>query len=323
MMALRNVTQGASFMLRRSLFLLLLVFLARCDATPVIDCNLTMVAQMPLEVQDHLLVVPVGINGKWVHLVVDSGAERTTISDAAAIRLGLPHDPRYVNRSTGIGGTTTTTDVTIDRFVLGGTHLSPVTRIAVGNFNLQNVRGLNTDGLLGADILLAFDMDIDVPANKLTLYRRRLCPSARPPWQEPAFEITGVRARRTRLLMPIELDSAPGMAILDTGAQGDVLGADMARRMGLNDQTMIGDPLIHQHGVGPGETISHLHQFRLLQIGPIAVEAPRFAVVQSDFGFGDALIGETFLQGRRVWLSFDPLQVFVSRRTNERPPNER
>jgi hypothetical protein len=124
-------------------------------------------------------------------------------------------------------------------------------------------------------------------------------------------------------VLPIALDNAPGMAILDTGAQGNVLGAGMARRMGLNDQAMVGDPLIHQHGVGPAETISHLHQFGLLQIGPIAVEAPRFAVVQSDFGFGDALIGESFLQGRRVWLSFDPLQVFVSRRTNEQRSTER
>jgi hypothetical protein len=57
--------------------LLLLIVLAGCEAAPPIECNLTMITQMPLKVQDRLLVVPVGINGKWVHLVVDSGAERT------------------------------------------------------------------------------------------------------------------------------------------------------------------------------------------------------------------------------------------------------
>ncbi len=92
------------------------------QTAPDVDCNLTMIAQMPLQVQDHLLVVPAGINGKWVRLVVDSGAERTTISDATAERLGLPHDPRYTTRSLGIGGATTTTDVTIERLVLGGVH---------------------------------------------------------------------------------------------------------------------------------------------------------------------------------------------------------
>jgi predicted aspartyl protease len=304
-------------MLRRSLFLLLLVLLARCAAPPAIDCDLTQVAQMPLEVQDRLLVVPVGINGKWVHLVVDSGAERTMISDTAAERLGLPHDPKHIIHAMGIGGVTTTTDVSIDRMVLGGVHF-PINRIGVGTFNLQNERGLSADGLLGADILLAFDMDIDVPDNKLTLYRSRVCSNTQPPWTEPAFEITGVKARKDRLLLPFQLDSVPGLAILDTGAQGNVVGVDMARRMGLNDQAMAGDRAVHQHGVGPGDTISYLHQFKQLEIGPVTVESPKLMVLQSDFGVGDALIGESFLQGRRVWLSFRNRQVFVSRKTSER-----
>jgi predicted aspartyl protease len=304
-------------MLLRALLLLLLVILAGCQAAPVVDCDLTMIAQMPLEVQDHLLVVPVGINGKWVHLVVDTGAERTTISDAAADRLGLPHDPRYVNHALGIGGASVTTDVSIDRMVLGDVHF-PVNRIAVGAFRLQTERGLNADGLLGADILLAFDMDIDVPDGKLTLYRSRVCPNTRPPWSDTAIEIAGVRARKDRLLLPFELDNVSGMAVLDTGAQGNVLGVDMARRMGLTDQTLAQDRAIRQHGVGPGEAISRLHQFRLLRIGPVAVEDPRITVLNSEFGFGDALIGEEFLEGRRVWLSFRNRQVFVSHRSSER-----
>ncbi len=304
-------------MLCRTFFLLLLVLLARCASAPEIDCNLSMVAQLPLEVQDHLLVVPAGINGKWVRLVVDSGAERTTISDTTADRLGLPHDPRYVNRSLGIGGATTATDVTIDRLVLGGVHF-PVNRIAVGTFKLRTDLGLRADGLLGADILLAFDLDIDVPDGKLTLYRPRVCPNTRPPWPVPAIEIVGVRARKDRLLLPFQLDNVPGLAILDTGAQGNVVGVDMARRMGLNEQTMAADPMIRQHGVGPGETISHLHQFKLLEIVRVAEESPKLTVLDSEFGVGDALIGEQFLQGRRVWLSFRNRQVFVSRRSDER-----
>jgi hypothetical protein len=300
----------------RSCVLLLLLLLARCGAAPVIDCDLTMVAQMKLQVQDHLLVVPAGINGKWVHLVVDSGAERTTISDAAAERLGLQHDPRYVSRSTGIGGTTTATDVTIGRLVIGGVHF-PVNRIAVGAFNVHSARGLDADGLLGADILLAYDMDIDVPDGKLTLYRSPTCPNMRPPWKQPAIEITGVRARKDRLLLPFELDNVAGMAVLDTGAQGNVIGVAMARRMGLEERTLAADPVVRQHGIGPGETISRLHRFSLFRIGPVVEERPRMTVLPGDFGVGDALIGEEFLQGRRVWMSFRNRQVFVSPRPDE------
>lgn len=304
-------------MFDRVFLLLLALILVGCATPSEVTCDLTMIAQMPLQVQDHLLVVPVGINGKMVHLVVDSGAERTTITEAAAARLELPHDPRYVNRSLSVGGVTTTTDVSIDRLVLGGVHF-PVNRVAVAPFQLQTARGLNADGLLGADILLAFDMDIDVPDGKLTLYRRRVCPDMRPPWTEPAIEIIGVRARKDRLLVPFELDNLSGLAILDTGAQGNVIGVDMARHMGLDAQTLAHDPAVRQHGAGPGETISRLHQFSLLRIGPVVEEAPRITVLPSDFGLGDALIGEQFLQGRRVWLSFHGRQIFVSKRSDER-----
>jgi len=59
----------------RCLFhLLLLPLLAACAQTGI-DCNLTKVVQLPIEVQAHLLTVPVGINGKWTRLIVDSGAD--------------------------------------------------------------------------------------------------------------------------------------------------------------------------------------------------------------------------------------------------------
>jgi hypothetical protein len=302
--------------------LLNLVLLAGCDPAPAANCDLTLVAQMPLEVQDHLLVVPAGINGKRVHFIIDSGAERTTITAAAVDRLGLSHDPRYVNHAMGIGGATTTADVTIDRLVLGGVHF-PVNRVAMGTFKLQNQRGLSAEGLLGADILLAFDLDVDVPGGKLTLYRTPMCPNMRPPWPEPAIEIAGVRARKDRLLVPFELDDVPGMAILDTGAQGNVVGVAMAHRMGLDAQTLAKDQPVRQHGVGPGETVSHLHQFKLLRVGPVVQESPKITVMHSDFGVGDALLGEEFVQGRRVWLSFRNRQIFVSRRPEERGLDER
>jgi predicted aspartyl protease len=302
---------------RRRLFgLLLLISLAGCAGTTATDCRLTMVAQIPLRAQDRLLVVPAGINGTWVHLVVDSGAERTTISAAAVARLRLPNDPRYKVQSVGIGGTTTSTDVTVDRLVLGGVHF-PIERVAAGAFDLRNGSGVNADGLLGADILLAYDMDIDVPAGVLTLYRHRLCPNMQPPWQEPWLEITGVRTRVDRLLVPFELDDAEGMALLDTGAQGNVLGAAMARRMGLSEQVLASDPAVRNSGTG-GAIMSRRHIFNRLRVGPVVEASPEMMVLPSDFGIGDALLGEQFLQGRHVWLSFRNRQIFVSRPSDER-----
>lgn len=293
------------------MLLLVPLLLAACGG-PAYDCRLTEVARMDLEVQDRLLVVPAGIDGKLAHLVVDTGAERTTISDVAARRLGLEHDPRFTTRSMGVGGLSVATDAKISTFVLGETRF-PIQRIAVASFSIDNGRGLAADGLLGADILLAFDLDIDIPGHKLTLYRRRVCPYPAPPWATAAMEIPDVAIRRDRLLVPVVLDGASGTAILDTGAQASVVGPSFAARIGLTPQGMAEDPIVHQRGVGPDTTEARLHRFQLLRIGPIAAPQPTLTILPRDVGIGDMLIGEDMLQGRRIWLSFQPPVIFVSR----------
>ena len=97
--------------------------------------------------------------------------------------------------------------------------------------------GGSADGLLGADILLAFDIDLDLPARRITFYRaRRECPEAAPPWNEPYVAVAGVSTRRDRLLVPFELDGVAGMAVLDTGAQFSSISQSMAERIGLAEE---------------------------------------------------------------------------------------
>ena len=280
-----------------------------------------MVTQMPLTVEKRLLIVPAGINGHWVRLVVDTGAERTVLSDETAARLGLPHDPRFVSHTVGVGGMTTSTDVTLAGLVLGGVRF-PVSHVAVNRLPLDGTAGLRADGLLGADILLAFDLDIDVPDQRLTLYRPRLCADAHPPWPERAIPVAGVAARKDRLLLPIELDGVGGMAILDTGAQTTTIGVGLARKLGLDTQAMAQDPAVRHIGAGQGSMVAHVHRFDELRIGPTVVRNVRLSVLPVDAGVGDALVGEDFLHGRRVWLSFLGRQVFVSPLLHEQAANE-
>ncbi|HUB47384.1 MAG TPA: retropepsin-like aspartic protease [Acetobacteraceae bacterium] len=293
-----------------SLLLLLLLALAGC-ATPPPSCDLVALAAMPLEAHNNLMFVTAGIGGRPVRLLVDTGAERTVLTEAAAARLGLQHDAHHMTRSFGIGGSSANWDVDIPGLTLGQTHF-PVPRLAVGKFSIDHAGGLPVDGLLGADVLLAFDMDIDAPGHRLTLYRVRRCPYLKPPWEEPSFEIPGVEARRDRLLVPIELDRVSGMAVLDTGAQATTVGIAMARRLGLTEPLLANDKEIMAHGASPQPVAVHLHRFRELVVGDARIEAPTLAVVPQDSAMGDALLGGDFLHGRRVWLSFPTRRLFVS-----------
>jgi hypothetical protein len=295
---------------------LLLLLVSACAPNPV-NCDLAVIAKMPLEVRNRLLVVPAGIDGKWVTLLVDTGAERTILSEEAVARLGLARDIKNMTRSTGMGGTFETHDAVIPGLVLGGVRF-PIERITVGQFRFGP--DLHADGVLGSDVLLAFDLDIDVPGRAVTLYRPRRCPDVRPPWREPLERVEGVKAIRDRLLIPLVLDGVEGMGILDTGAQATTIGARMATRLGLTQQAMAGDPVVQHHGAGPGSQEGRLHRFGLLRIGPAAALQPVLSVLPVDIGVGDALVGEDFVDGRRIWLSFANREVFIATSNPEGTP---
>jgi predicted aspartyl protease len=297
--------------------LLLLSLLAACAPNPI-NCDLVVDAKVPLEVHNRLLVVPAGIGGKWVTLLIDSGAERTVLASDTVDRMGLPRDAKIMTRSTGMGGTFTASDAIIPGLVLGGVRF-PVTRVAVGQFRFGP--GLAADGLLGQDVLTAFDLDIDVPGRTLTFYRPRQCPDVRPPWSEPYAQVEGVRSLPPdRLLIPFRLDGVQGMGILDTGAQATTIGLRMANRMGLTPEAMGNDPIVQHHGAGPGTQEARLHRFGLLQIGPAAAPDPVLSVLPVDAGVGDALVGEDFINGRRIWLSFSSRAVFISTAKSDPAP---
>jgi predicted aspartyl protease len=257
------------------------------------------------------MFVPARINGRRLRLLVDTGSERTTLTAAAAARLGLPYTVQYVTRTFGVAGMSASRDLAVPGIDLGGVHF-PVDRVAVGHFALDRFSGPRIDGLLGADILLAFDMDIDLPAHQLTLYRVRRCPNARPPWRQPAMEITGLGRSRDLMLVPVYLDGHLGTAILDTGAQLDVVRASFARRAGLSPGKMRSDPLIRLYGASPGMIRVPLHRFHELRVGPIAIHRPQIEVVPDDSLQADALLGGDFLHDRRGWLSFATAHLFVS-----------
>ena len=102
------------------------------------------------------------------------------------------------------------------------------------------------------------------------------------------------------------------MGILDTGAQATTIGLRMAERLGLTPAKLADDPVVQHHGAGPGSQDARLHKFGLLQIGPAASTDPVLSVLPVDAGVGDALVGEDFINGRRIWLSFANREVFIA-----------
>jgi predicted aspartyl protease len=292
--------------------------LAAC-ATPPADCALHPLTRLHVAMVAGLPLVPVVLDGHQATMVVDTGAERSLLTEGAVTRLDLPRDVGHVSRTLGVGGPSTMWDARVDSLVMGGVRF-PLGRLAVGRFAIGLLQDEAPIGLLGSDILLAFDLDIDLPHQAITLYRARRCAEAGPPWPDiEAVAIPGVVARKDRLLLPLSLDGQTALAVFDTGAQHTTIGADLAARVGVTEAVLAGDSVVMQHGAGPDAVTSRLHRFGSLAIGPFAVPAPRLAVVPNGFGLGDALVGLDFLQHRRVWISFAGRQVWIGLAPGETP----
>ncbi len=303
---------------RVALALLVLLGLAGCAADTSarrVDstCTLIRLAEMPLETRGNMLFVRAKIGEAPVTLLVDTGAERTLLTEDVVDRLHLPRDLHHATRTFGIGNPTSTWDANLPTgIVLGGTRF-PVDTVTVGRFAIAEVAGGSADGLLGADILLAFDLDLDLPARRITFYRaRRNCPDAAPPWSEAYVGLTGISTQRDRLLVPFELDGITGMGVLDTGAQLSSISERMALRMGLAPDDLARDRTVMAHGAAPEHVPIRIHQFREFRVGAALMRSPLLPVVPMTSGMGDALVGADFMQGRRLWLSLSTRRVLIT-----------
>jgi predicted aspartyl protease len=295
--------------------LLALLLLARCASGPEDSCKLTWRATMPIEVHNNLIFVDVQFDDKPAKLILDTGAERTMLTESAVTRLRLRRDLRHAGESMGIGGPSASYDAQLDSFAVGVFHL-PVERVKVGTFELPEVDGVRPDGLLGADILLAFDLDINLPGGQLTMYRARPCTDSRPAWDFPYASVTGVGLWRDRLTVPITLNGADATVVLDTGAQRSTIGRDFAVRAGVTQAMLDADQSVTVVGASRNNAQVRLHRFDTVRIGTEQARGVMFEVAPGSSALGDGLLGEDFLRRRRIWISEASHQLFF---TNPQP----
>ena len=201
--ALRDVATRAAAAVRRAGFAAGLAALAGCTALPDggyrigpgPGCAMTRVATVPVAVHDGLLFVIARIDGKPVRLVLDTGAQRSLLTEAAVRRLHLPSDPHHGTRTWGIGGPSAAFDAVVRRFTLSGVAIA-LPRITVGRFQLAPRLG-GADGMLGADVLTLFGIDLDAAAGRMVLYRNPACRLVRPPGTEPRSTCPAWKAATT------------------------------------------------------------------------------------------------------------------------------
>jgi len=269
-----------------------------CAAAPSAD------PQIPVDRVNGRCLVPVRLDGGLARMVLDTGAARSVITRAAALRLGLSLDPWVQTTLRGAGGQLEThRNADVRMAAIGPARLlqrpsEPGLSLAVTSSGLDGA-----DGLLGGDILRYFDLDLDVPHGRMALRqagRSRAGPGAvplTPLWPD-------------LLLAPVALQGQELTALVDTGSSVSLVNARGLDRLGLSQAAMADDPPAATAAIG-GRFPVRVHRFTALRLGALGVPAPMLLTAFVPEPAFDLILGMDVLGRQRVVVSYQSLRLTI------------
>jgi predicted aspartyl protease len=274
-------------------------------------CGVTQIARVPLRHGYGMLIAMARIDGADVPMIVDTGSDRTVVTADMISRFGLLGDPKHGTLASGVGGQgLPQSDALVKSFSFGG--FDP----ALDHFPVIQLPPLPDDerlgGLVGADVLSHFDLDLDIPHDSLGLFRVRHCSGNFLPWTVPYSAVKLDVSWSDMLHLPVTLDGKPIRALLDTGAAATILDIDAAARVGLNMAELDRSAIGSGYGAAGVSFLHARHSFREMQIGAEHIERPALHVLDRTLHDTDMLLGYDYLGRRHVWISYATGQLFVA-----------
>jgi len=279
-------------------------------------CTVDAKATVALSDSDGTITVPVEVNGITATFILDTGAQRSLVTPAAVDRLGLARDAWVGTTMRGIGGAESRPNANPRTLTLGGVRMVRRTLNHDTSFTVGVLPGSRPgliDGLLGRDFLSLFDLDIDVPNRRLTLFDVHDCAGRFLSWKGDYTAVPVTTPTEQAIVVPVLVDGKPLRALLDTGASASLIGAPGMFRLGLQEANVRGDSATQLSGLGPHTVTMYRHTFRSLQVGGQTIQSPVIWVAPVHLTpIVDMLLGADWVAARRLWISYATLQVFVN-----------
>jgi len=286
-------------------------------------CTLGAVAVLPLQIQQGHFAFTASINDKAANFALDTGAFATTLTLAAADRLGVRMNAlgTVVN---GVGGVRhlyrgtashmRVGQMSADGMVLAGADILDAPPLAAA-----------MDGLFGMNMMSAYDIDLDVAGRHAILYQADgSCRKPTVALAQPLYMVRLEYIQHDRQAdVEIVIDGQRLRAVIDSGAAQTAMFASAARRLGLDLSALHAPNAGRGFGIGPRPVPVMRHVFDTVQIGDLQIRnMPVMILAQADLGFNmvhvgslladpssgepggeDMLLGADFMQKVHLWIS--------------------
>ena len=285
---------------------------ARAQSARPPGCTVDLLARLPLSASRGRFSAPVNLDGQDVQMMVDTGAQRAALSPRAADRLGLAVDSGKTFRTNGVGGRS----VPEHPRVVGQVRLGPVMWPRYGMQAVDSLPPPGPDdatapeGIVGADMLSSFDVELDFPGRTMRLFSVVGCGGTFATLS--GYDaLTPLEGPRNLFVIPVTVNGAKLRALIDTGANASILGRSAARAAGVDAAALKNDLEGTSTGTRGAAVASHRHRFDSLTIGSTRFAGPQIAVQDSDLGAFDMLLGMDYLRTRTIWLSYATGRLFI------------
>ncbi|MCQ8241866.1 retroviral-like aspartic protease family protein [Rhizosaccharibacter radicis] len=289
---------------------------AHARATGPALCERRVAASVALRDDDGFITIPVEVGSRAASMLLDTGSDAGLFTRAGVQRLGLPVDQAHRIRMQGTGGDGRSVPSALFGMLRIGAMTLPGGAMPVGVLPGEPVIRPPVAGLLGADILSHFDLELDLPHGVARFWTMRLgsVACAGPPfWDQPTGAVEAIRLSRLgdRRTLPVQIEGRPLVALLDTGARSRILSNEAAARLGVGADVLGADPGGITAGVDLHETAYHWHRFRSLRIGDTTERDPVLTVAPLAEKHVDMLLGADWFSRRQVWVSYATDTLFV------------
>jgi predicted aspartyl protease/tetratricopeptide (TPR) repeat protein len=267
-------------------------------------CQLKDYGTLSVDMAGERATTMVKINGVDTRFILDTGAFFNVMSAANASSLGLKLRPAPFDlRMTGVGGS-------------ANVQITHVKEFGILNATLKNidfiVGGTDTGyGLLGANLLDAADLELDLAHGKLTLFSAEHCSKkvlaywVKDGHYEVAdIESVGSRGDR-RTFLKVTINGRQVRAVLDSGAAATVLSRPAAERVGIDVDAPGVKSSGTSYGVGARRLKTWTVRIDRFSVGTETIQHSQMQVIDGRIGDGstDMLLGVDFILAHHMFIA--------------------
>ena len=268
-------------------------------------CQLGVLAELPVTMNNLRPLVNAKINGTEAQFIADSGAFSSTLTPAAARRFKLPLQPAPPGLDmNGIGGQSRTWLTTVKTFTLVDVPFTNVDFVVGGNDLPGAV------GLLGQNVFRIADVEYDLANGVIRLIKPHDCRNAElaywvkdPTQPYSVADIDWATAEQPHTTGLAYVNDARVRVVYDTGSPTSVLTLAAAARAGVKPADEGVMPAGQGSGVGHSLVESWIAPFASFKIGQEEIRNTRLRIGSLGAIDTDMLLGSDFFLSHRIYVA--------------------